>query len=174
MCQVEPPNVSLKAGARGRMWSENKCNGMERNVLALILLSSCLLFSACGPTRFQVDPGVLDDVHSIGKVVVEATSEGDVDGDIDVINTVVIVVSSKAGNTVDGAVAALVRRGWNISADNRPTQVMLNSASRPDVHLAITPFYAADFENDRQTLERVKGSLVNPGELVVVQALASG
>lgn len=157
------------------MLIRNRRNGGVRSVLALILLSSCLLLSGCGPTRFQVDSSVLDDVRSIGKVVAEAAGEGDADGDIDVVNTVVVDVNTaKKGNALNEAVTILTRHGWNISTDNRPTQVTLDFANLPNAHLAVQPFDAAYFENNPQVLEPVKKSLAKPGTLVSVEAFASG
>ncbi|MEU8147899.1 hypothetical protein [Nonomuraea sp. NPDC048901] len=114
-------------------------------------------------------------MRSIGKVVAEAVSEGDADGDIDVINTVVVdVTTTKKGNALNEAVTILTRHGWNISTDNRPTQVTLDFANLPNAHLAMHPFDAAYFENNPQVMERVKRSLAKPETLVSVQAFASG
>ncbi|MEU7859857.1 hypothetical protein [Nonomuraea sp. NPDC049141] len=162
MRQVEPPDVQLKRDARRMILTRNRWNGGVRSVLTLILLSSCLLLSGCGSTRFQVDSRVLDDVRSIGKVVAETTSEGDAGGDIEVTNTQVVhVATTKKGNALDEAVKILARRGWNISADNRPTLVGLDSANQPHAYLAISPFDAAYFEDDPQVLERAKKSLAS-------------
>ncbi|HUR09678.1 MAG TPA: hypothetical protein VM347_44575, partial [Nonomuraea sp.] len=109
-------------------------------------------------------------MRSIGRVVAEAATEGDADGDIDVINTVVVdVTTTKKGSALNEAVTILTRHRWNISTDNRPTQVTLDSANLPNAHLAIHPFDAAYFENNPQVLERVKKSLAKPETLVSVE-----
>ena len=76
-------------------------------------------------------------------------------------------------NALNEAVKILARRGWNISTDNRPTIVTLDSANRPGAYLAIRPFDAAYFEDDSQVLERVKESLAKSDALINAETFPS-
>ncbi|MBB6350932.1 hypothetical protein FHU36_007504 [Nonomuraea muscovyensis] len=142
--------------------------------LAVVLLGASLILSGCVSNRHQVDPAVLKDVRSIGKVIAEATSEGVVDRGVDVVNTVVVDIGAKKeGDALNEAVRILERHGWRISADNRPTLVSMDSSKWVNAYLAVRPYNPAYFEYVPKALERIKQSSTKEESVVSVEAAAS-
>ncbi|WP_127939413.1 hypothetical protein [Nonomuraea polychroma] len=136
-----------------------------------ILLTTSLLMSGCGYTTWQVDPAVLDEVRSIGRVIGESTSDGIWEDTNDIITTFVIDVGGKSGpESVDKTVDLLGKRGWKILRENRPTSTTMESPTWENDHLVVRPFHPAEIENEPSIQGMIKEKAPKPEALVVVWA----
>ncbi|MEV4177005.1 hypothetical protein [Nonomuraea sp. NPDC049709] len=138
---------------------------------SLILLVASLFMSGCGYTTWQVDPAVLDEVRSIGRVIGESTSDGIWEDTNDIVTTFVIDVGGESGpESVNKAIDLLGRRGWKISHTNLPTSVTMESPKWESDRLVVRPFDPVEVENEPEIKEEIKKKRARPAALVVVWA----
>lgn len=136
-----------------------------------ILLTASLLMSGCGYTTSQVDPAVLEEVRSVGKVIGESTSEGIWEDTNDIITMFVIDVGGKSGpGSVNRAIDLLGRRGWKILRTNLPTSVTMESPKWGTDQLVVRPFDPVEVENEPEIQEEIRKKSAKPAALVVVWA----
>ena len=126
-----------------------KTEGLQRGSRIIretaVFLSACLLASRCGlfkPEALRVDPGVLDDVRSIGKVLAEATTEGVAwERGTEITNRFVIDVGGvNASEALKKASDLLRKREREVVTEKIPEFVQMDSVAREDAHLTINAF----------------------------------
>lgn len=136
-----------------------------------ILLTASLLMSGCGYTTWQVDPAVLDEVRSIGRVIGESTSDDIWEDTNDIITTFVIDVGGKSSpESVAKAIDLLGKRGWKILHSNLPTSLTMESPKWGTDDLVVRPFDPVEVENEPAIQGEIKKKSTRPAALVVVWA----
>lgn len=137
----------------------------------LILASGCGLFAR----TLRVEAGAVAEVRSIGSVVAEKSQETYMEGGVDVIETLVIDLGSKsADDLLDKSSTLLGKRGWVISAENRPISLYMRSGKWKGVILGMRPFDPDYLRGDPDLLRKVQSASVQPEKLVIIDAFAQG
>ncbi|WP_152990361.1 hypothetical protein [Sphaerimonospora mesophila] len=105
-------------------------------LFVLLLLPGCR--SELFPKTLRVGPGIVQEVRSIGKVLLEKTDEDTWDGITTVTEILVIDVGSlRAREALEKAGNLLRERGWVISAQRLPDWVQMESGEWENVLLSI-------------------------------------
>ncbi|MFI6485256.1 hypothetical protein ACIBH1_45610 [Nonomuraea sp. NPDC050663] len=105
--------------------------------LAMVLVSAC---SGLWTSTARVDPGLVAELRTLGRVVAETTDEWYYDGEHDISVVLILDGGSAEGDAFGQVVEALERRGWK---DSGPTGfVSMESAHRPET-IYVEPFSSA-------------------------------
>ncbi|MFG2075407.1 hypothetical protein [Nonomuraea maritima] len=141
-----------------------------RLVRSAILLTASLLMSGC-VTTWQVDPAVLNEVRSVGKVIGEVTYDGIWEDTNDIVTTFVIDVGGKSGpDSVDRAIDLLGGRGWKALRTDLPASVTMGSPKWGNNQLVVRPFDPREVKNKPEIENEISRKSPDPEALVVVLA----
>jgi hypothetical protein len=124
-----PPSKAIwNAGERqllsifGRSSNEYSGGMVARIMLGMALAVGGLAISACGlwQSTARVDPGLVAEMRTLGRVVANTTSEWYYDGDHDIFAILVIDVgATDADRALDQVVERLELHGWKTSTSSR-------------------------------------------------------
>ncbi|MEV8635809.1 hypothetical protein AB0395_29545 [Streptosporangium sp. NPDC051023] len=139
--------------------------------MTVVLLSAHLLISGCGVFygKTQVAPAVLDEVRGIGKVLGEATDEGDYGAGIEVTNLLVIDVGGVNGHDASSKAGDLLRdRKWVVVRQVAPDGVEMRSTVWKGVYLDFQPFYPEERRTYPDEINKAIKASARPETLLIV------
>ncbi|MEV7007791.1 hypothetical protein [Streptosporangium sp. NPDC051022] len=139
--------------------------------MAAVFLGVQFLVAGCGLFygTSRVDPAVLDEVRGIGRVLGEATVEGDYGAGAEVTDMLVIDVGGANGQeAADRADALLLEREWTVVARMPPHGTQMRSTIWDGVYLDFHPFYPEEDKSYPDEIAKVIEASAKPETLLIV------
>lgn len=148
----------------------------QSSALAKALLCALLLLTGCRselfPQELRVDPTVISDIRSIGKVLGETTIKDTWDGTTTITEILIIDVgTSDTQQALSKAVNILQKRKWTVSAQRLPESVRMNSSEWKNIRLMIygMDFFESSGESDPQLKKLIKDAQAKSEAPVVLE-----
>ncbi|NUW33869.1 hypothetical protein HTZ77_20885 [Nonomuraea sp. SMC257] len=157
---------------RRRQAGERIRRGVMRGRKAIVTaLSISLVVGGCAKKPEDVQPGALEEVRKIGAIVWEERQEGMMGNEPVVTHSFVIDVGGDTEEeSLKKVTASLRGHSWNISTDDSPINVFMESSKWKYAHLAVSIFSRSENSDRPEVREAMKRKDVKPGALVSVAA----
>lgn len=153
--------------------AQNSKGILRNRKITAVVIAVCLAAAGCAQ-RWEVEPGALDDVRQAGAIIWEQADEGYMGEDIDVSHVLVVNVGGGTEQmSISNAIASLRRRGWNVSLNSLPNNVVMQSSKWPGARLAIYAFGHSQEHTVPDVIGAIRKQGVQPAGLVSVVAYQS-
>lgn len=156
---------------RGERWRD----GVLRAASLLVTFAVFAVLTACrsgsSPQGARLDPGVAWDIHGMGEVLSETTTEEYGDGLITVTEVLVVKVDvGDEGELLTRASDLLAARGWKVAGEQLPAWIQMESAHWPGIRISLSSveFVLESTGSDAKVKQAVAEAMARAGPQALV------